>query len=388
MQNNQFDVCIVGGGMVGAALALGLAKQNYTVALIEKSKPQAYSSKQAPDIRLSAFNMHSIKLLSQLGAWPYVLKKRYRNYDTLSVWEDETSITQFTAQEVNQKLLGCFVENRLIQLSLYEAIDASQVNNVAYFFDHKIRNIDPIEGSIEFADNTKIQCSLMIGADGANSSVRNACGIATSGWEYAQQANVILVKMKQPIPDETWQAFHPNGPRALLPMHEQYASLVWYDSAAQSHWIQKAHQVDLKVAIKKAFSTKLGDFDIISVAGFGLTRMHAMNYGKHKAIILGDAAHTINPLAGQGINLGFKDVSALLELIAENGLSDVSVLTQSFESKRKPANLLMMSSMDVLYLTFSTPLLPIKLIRNLGLKLANNAGPIKHQALQYAMGLK
>lgn len=272
-------------------------------------------------------------------------------------------------------------------MALYREIQASYTNKVSFIFGQSIKNIDAIAGTITFADGQQFESALIIGADGANSQVRQACKIATSGWQYAQQANAILVKMRLPIADETWQAFHPNGPRALLPMHEQFASLVWYDTQAQSVWIKQAPYTALKAAIIEAFPQRLGDFDIINVAGFGLTRMHAKQYGRHKAIILGDAAHTINPLAGQGVNLGFKDVGSLLELVADKGISNITTLTKTFEKKRMPSNLLMMSTMDALYLTFSTPIFPIKLLRGLGLKIANNAGSIKQAALKYAMGL-
>jgi 2-octaprenyl-3-methyl-6-methoxy-1,4-benzoquinol hydroxylase len=387
MQTSHYDICIVGGGMVGAALALGLAKQKYKVAVLESREPKPYSPDQDPDIRLSAFNMHSVKLLSQLGAWQHIEAMRFRPYDTLSVWEEENAITQFTAKEVKQPLLGYFVENRLVQLALYQEIQANYANNVTLIFDPAIGKVDVKQGIVELSTGQLIQSELVIGADGANSQVRQACKIACSGWQYGQQANGILIKTKQPINDETWQAFHTNGPRALLPMHDQFASLVWYDTQAQSAWIKQASHVALKSAIIEAFPERLGDFDIINVASFGLARMHAKQYGRHKAIILGDAAHTINPLAGQGVNLGFKDVKALLELIAENGISDIILLTKAFEKKRMPSNLLMMAAMDALYFTFSNPLYPIKALRGLGLKVANNAGSVKQLALKYAMGL-
>ena len=383
----QTDVIIVGGGMVGAATAIGLAQQNYKVVLIEKQALQPFSASQPPDMRLSAFNMHSANLLSTLGAWKHVQKMRYKQYNELSVWEGNSAKTTFSAKDIGAEQLGYFVENRLIQLALFDEIQAKYTQNIQCIHEQDITHIDVAKAQIELDQGLSISGCLIIGADGAQSQVRKAAGIATSGWQYAQHANAILIETTQALPASTWQEFHPSGPRALLPMHDNYACLVWYDSHAQTQWIKQASSTQLKQALRVNFPDCLPEFKILQVANFALTRMHAHDYGRQKALILGDAAHTINPLAGQGINLGFKDVAALLAIIDENGLEDASILIKAFEQKRKLSNLLMMSTMDVLYTTFSTPLLPIKAARMFGLRLANRAGPLKNKALKYAMGL-
>ncbi|MFT6267757.1 MAG: 2-octaprenyl-3-methyl-6-methoxy-1,4-benzoquinol hydroxylase [Alphaproteobacteria bacterium] len=398
MHKTNFDCCVIGGGMVGAALALGLAKQSYKVALIEKQSLAPFDSAQAPDIRLSALNMHSVKLMSTLGAWQHMQKMRYRPYDTLSVWDGESThvhgkisnnkgITQFTAAEINQPLLGYFVENRLVQLALYEEIQANYSNEVTCIHEQAVTDIDVNEGRVSLSSGQVIEAAIVLGADGANSQLRQAAGIPTSGWQYAQKANAVLIKTKNRVPDETWQAFYATGPRALLPMHDNYACLVWYHDAQQSEWIQQAPVDELKASIKEHFPDLIGDFDIVKVLGFSLTRMHAGRYGQGRSIIAGDAAHTINPLAGQGVNLGFKDVTAILDIIKLNGLQNPQAIIKSYEHKRRVPNLLMMSTMDVLYQSFSTSFIPMKIARGIGLKLAHNAGPVKQMALKYAMGL-
>lgn len=387
MDTKEFDIIIVGGGMIGAAMALGLAKQNCRVALVEKQSLKPFKATQAPDLRLSAFNLHSVNLLTTLGAWQHVLDMRYREYEQLSVWEQSETKTSFKADDIGEDKLGYFVENRLIQLALYQQIKAQYAHLVDTIHKQDIQQIDIHHASITLSSGDVYKAKLIIGADGANSQVRKAANIATSGWQYGQQANAILIKTPQQHAPHTWQEFHVQGPRAFLPMHDNYACLVWYDNKQQSQWIQQAQFAQLSDAIVRHFPAQLGEFEIKNVAGFGLTRMHAHNYGRAKAIILGDAAHTINPLAGQGVNLGFKDVAALLDIIADKGLMDTAVLISEFEKRRKIPNLLMMSTMDILYSTFSTPLLPIKIARNIGLKVAQQAGPIKQKALQYAMGV-
>jgi 2-octaprenyl-3-methyl-6-methoxy-1,4-benzoquinol hydroxylase len=403
MHQNQYDCCIVGGGMVGASVALGLAKQAYKVALIEKQALSPFDFAQAPDIRLSALNMHSISLLSSLDAWQHILKMRYRAYDTLSVWDAEPSKldlfallgaqnndnqrTQFTANEIGQNVLGYFVENRLIQLALYKEIIASQHQHIDCIYEQEISNIDVEHGIVSLNNQQTINAKLIIGADGASSKVRQFANIATSGWQYSQQANAILIKTESKVPAETWQAFHQSGPRALLPMYDNYACLVWYDDAETSAQIKSSSKEALHEQITIHFPDLKHAFEIINVAGFGLTRMHADSYGKGRAILAGDAAHTINPLAGQGVNLGFQDVSTLLSLIDQHGLEDINKLILHYEQKRKWPNLLMMSAMDVIYKGFSSSSLPISIARKLGLAIANNAGPLKHNVLKYAMGL-
>jgi len=386
-QNIPVDVIVVGGGMVGAALAIGLAQQQFKVALIEKHALHDFSSEQAPDIRLSAFNMHSVNLLSQLGAWQHIKGMRSRVYTRLAVWENEQDKTTFDASEVGQEKLGYFVENRLIQLALYQQIKAQYASKIICIHDQDIVDINVDKARVCLASGETYEASFIMGADGAQSQVRQSAGIGTTGWQYSQQANAILIETREKIADETWQQFHPSGPRALLPMYDNYACLVWYDNAEKSSWIQQANTQDLKAAIVSHFPNCLGDFEIVQVAGFGLTRMHALRYGRGATIILGDAAHTINPLAGQGVNLGFKDVAALLDIIQEHGLDDKSKVIAAFEKQRRLPNLLMMSSMDLLYKTFSTPSTPVKAIRNAALNLANKAGPLKAKVLTYAMGL-
>lgn len=389
--------------MIGATIALGLAKQSYKVALIEKHILQPFDANQPPDMRLSALNMHSFSLLSNLGAWQHLLKMRYRPYNTLSVWDAETekhglmaslfgllghnSRTQFKASEVGQPLLGYFIENRLIQLALFDEIKTNYSNLVDCIFEKEIININVDQGTIALNNDSIINSKLIIGADGANSKVRQAANIATSGWQYSQQANAIVIETTTNIPDETWQAFHNSGPRALLPMYDRYACLVWYDGAEKSKQLKEVSTRELKQEIKRNFPDLKQEFEIINLAGFGLTRMHAHQYGKGRALIAGDAAHTINPLAGQGVNLGFQDASALLDIIRNDGIEDSKLIIMKYEQKRKAQNLMMMSAMDVLYQSFSSSLLPINVARNIGLSVANNAGPIKQMALKYAMGL-
>ncbi len=392
---SKYDVCVVGGGMVGAAAALGLAKLGYEIALIEKNEIESFSKDQAPDVRISAFNLHSLQLLEELGALEHILKMRFKPYQALHVWENAQQKTKFNAQEVGVEYLGYFIENRLVQLALFEEIHANYSDKIYCFHGHSQMRIDATLGEVSLEgvkttdqrDDKFIQANLVIGADGAQSQVRKQVGIATSGWQYDQIANVILIELPQASEPITWQQFFPSGPRAFLPMYGNYASLVWYDSKDRSDELIGLDYQTLKQEIISHFPPINDDFSVRNVARFPLTRMHAKRYGQDKAIILGDAAHTINPLAGQGVNLGFKDVASLLKNIEAQGVDHSESLISKIEADRKAANLLMMSTMDAIYYTFSNHIPPLRQIRQLGLKIAQNAGPIKRKALKYAMGL-
>lgn len=232
----------------------------------------------------------------------------------------------------------------------------------------------------------------MVGADGANSQVRQWAGIGISGWDYAQSAMLINIQTAQGQQYVTWQQFTPSGPRSLLPLPGNHASLVWYDDANRIKQLMQLNNKQLADQIRQHFPSRLdSDFTVEAKGSFALTRRHAQAYFKPNVVILGDAAHTINPLAGQGVNLGFKDVGALLTAIKTALTEDkpwwsTEVLSQ-YQAKRYLDNQLMMTTMDVFYASFSNDILPLKLLRNGALKLANINSPIKQTVLKYAMGL-
>lgn len=392
----MFDFCINGGGMVGANLAIGLAKQGFQVAVIEAHMPNPYSAEQLPDDRMSAISLASVQLLESLGSWEPVTQMRSRRYDMLSVWEDEGARTDFCAADLGLPELGFFVENRLIQLAAHQAL--SNFDNVTWFRDSHVETFDlspHTHNELTFSNGETLRCKWLIGADGAMSRVRQAAKIGVTGWQYRQHAMGIVVEMAEPTPNVTWQQFFPSGPRAYLPMHDKYAALIWYDEAQRVAALKKLPLASLKAEIQSRFSPQLGDFSIIKTSSFPLTRQHAQRYVKPGVIILGDAAHTINPLAGQGVNIGFRDVAALLAVTATFSARGIgkaqddffAALQGEFELPRRRDNLLMMSAMDGFYAAFSNDKLPLKWLRNQAFKVAQNAGPLKQQVLKYALGV-
>jgi 2-octaprenyl-3-methyl-6-methoxy-1,4-benzoquinol hydroxylase len=391
-----FDFCVVGGGMVGSAMVLGLAKLGFKVAVIEPFMPVLFEHQQPPDMRVSAISLTSEALLQDLGAWAHIKNMRMCPYKRLSVWDQPSCRTDFDSRAIEQPHLGHIIENRLVQLGLHAAIGNDK--NVVFYENLKVTDITSTEFSQITLDNGQIiQAKLLIGADGGHSAVRDAANIGVQGWEYAQQALGIQIKTYDVQQDITWQQFTANGPMAFLPLYDGFASLVWYHSAEDIRHLKSLSKAKLKQHILQNFPADLVDFEVLDVASFPLTRMHANQYFKGNTVLIGDAAHTINPLAGQGVNLGFKDVAALLSMIHEElAKHDRTTILQSshynhwlkkYEITRRRDNLVMMSAMDLLYSTFSNNNMPLNILRNLGLKLANQAGPIKNNAMKYAMGL-
>lgn len=391
----MFDFCVVGGGMVGSAMALGLANMGFKIAMIEPNIPAPFEPEQPPDMRVSAISLTSEKLLREIGAWDDIKSMRLCPYKRLSVWDKPSCRTDFNCVDIGQPHLGNIIENRLVQLGLHTVIAATEVD---CYKNLKVTSITTNEcASVTLEDGQIIQAKVLIGADGGHSAVRKAANIGTQGWEYSQQALGIQIKTKDGQQDITWQQFTPDGPMAFLPLYDGFGSLVWYHKATDIQYLKSLSKAKLKQHVLQHFPAELVDFEVVDVASFPLTRMHANQYFKGNTVLIGDAAHTINPLAGQGVNLGFKDVAALLSVIREElAIYERSAALEAsrygqwftqYEAARRKDNLIMMSAMDLLYSTFSNNHMPLKLLRNLGLKLANHAGPIKNTAMKYAMGL-
>ena len=389
------DFCINGGGMVGAALALGLAQQQYKVVVIEPYLPSAFNESDGPDLRVSAISESSVTLLKALGAWDYIKAKRVKPYIGLSVWDDPQHRTDFTADSIDVEQLGYFVENRLLQLGCLETLE--HYDNVTVISGTKVQSLSLGDTAYVTLDNgSSIEAQWLIGADGANSQVRQVAGIGSTGWQYAQQAMGITIKLDKPVDAITWQQFTPSGPKAFLPMFDNYASLVWYDSADELKRLKSLNNMQLSQEVINAFPHELTQndnrFTIVDKAIFPLTRSHANSYVKGCCVLLGDAAHTINPLAGQGVNLGFKDVETFLSVTANHAPLDslefAKALSRDFESPRRRDNLVMMTAMDGFYTLFSNEMAPIKWIRNQFLSVAQTIEPAKKQVLKYAIGIR
>ena len=382
----QNNVIVVGGGMVGAAMAIKLAQQGKSVRIIEKHliDPSHVLSNDNVDIRVSAINRFSEKLLDGLGAMPILRKGRIAPYQQLEAFERGDDKLLFDCADINTTHLGHLIENSLIQASLWMQfeqydIEVIEQKQVVSKIEQNADSITLIYGEQRYT------ASLVVAADGGQSQLRTKANIGVTGWQYQQQCMGVLIKLDAPQQIKTWQQFTPSGPLAFLPMQAPYANLIWYDDANTLNTFKGLDGTQLKSHILAKFPGLAGDFEVQSHAVFPITRQHANNYSCGRLVLVGDAAHTINPLAGQGVNLGFQDVVALATIL--NDATDVgcALKLQEYERARRKANLLMMSMMDACYFGFSNQIAPLKWARSQFLKMANNTGVVKNWVLKYAI---
>jgi len=388
-----FDVVIVGGGMVGAALACALGGGPLKVAVLESTQPETYDASQPHDLRVSALSIASKTFLDSVGAWQGITDRRFCPFRRMRVWEAEGD-TEFCSDDINYPELGYIVENRLIQLALLERCVAfANIELICPAQLSKINYNPDQDSELHLADGRELVAKLLVAADGGQSRVRQTVGLGVTSWDYQQQALVVYVETAYGQQDITWQRFVPSGPQAFLPLPGHYASLVWYNSPDAVRRLQALPLEQLQAELLAEFPVCLGEIrQVLAVTSFTLRRQHAQHYVKQGVALVGDAAHTINPLAGQGVNIGLLDAAALGEVLiaaADKGLSiaDTAVL-KKYEAMRRHENLKMMTVMDVFYQLFSNDVTPIKFLRNLGLGLTERVLPAKNLLMRNAMGLE
>ncbi len=391
----NFDVVVIGGGMVGAAVACGLGGSGLKVAVIEQVFPDEFSSDQPHDLRVSALSIASRHILEAVGAWQGVLSRRYCPFRRMRVWES-VGDTEFCSDDIDYSELGYIVENRVTQLALLERLQ--DFDNVNLFCPAIIKRIDCSlddnghRSVVELDDGTVLTANVLVGADGGNSKVRQASGIGVTGWDYKQHALVIYVETDYPQQDITWQRFVPSGPQAFLPLTGRYGSLVWYNSPGAIKRLKSLPSDQLLKELTEAFPECLGRINaVLGTASFPLKRQHAQDYVKPGVALVGDAAHMINPLAGQGVNIGLLDAAVLAEVLVNayrsgRNVGDIAELKR-YEKARRADNLRMMTVMDVFYRVFSNDIMPIRILRNLGLGLAGRIAPANKKVMRAAMGL-
>jgi 2-octaprenyl-3-methyl-6-methoxy-1,4-benzoquinol hydroxylase len=388
-----FDVVIVGGGMIGAAVACSLGGSSLTVAVIEASPPHAFSPDQPHDLRVSALSIASKNILETVGAWDGVVNRRLCPFRRMRVWETEGD-TEFCSDDINYPELGYIVENRVTQLALLDRLQG--FDNIKLMCPATINKINysaqkPIE--VELEDGRILSAKVLVAADGGQSRVRQAVGLGVTSWDYKQHALVIYIETAYGQQDITWQRFVPSGPQAFLPLTGHYGSVVWYNSPDEVSRLKALSNSDLLRALTATFPECLGKVNkVLGTMSFPLKRQHAQDYVKAGVVLVGDAAHVINPLAGQGVNIGLLDAATLAEVFIEAEKQDINIgdlsVLKRYEKLRRNENLKMMTVMDVFYRVFSNEVLPVKFLRNLGLGLAERILPAKQKVMRSAMGLE
>lgn len=388
----HYECVVVGGGLIGATAALGLAQQGRSVALLEAQRPLPFIPTTPPDSRVSALGSRSVALLERLGVWSAMVALRCAPYRQLAVWEQgDPSVLSFSSESLQQPHLGYMVENRVLQYELWQQLSLDQ--HLTRYTPVTLQQLIRAKAGwqLRLSDGRQLTTSLVIGADGKDSAVRQQAGIGLAGWQYRQQCLLITVQTEQPQQAITWQCFYPSGPRAFLPLAGHWASLAWYDTPARIRDLQALSLPQLTQAIHQAYPERLGAVAATAAQAFRLERQHAARYTLPGLVLVGDAAHTIHPLAGQGANLGFRDVAALLRVLAplcslDEAIS-LEVPLQHYQRLRRTDNRLMQSAMDLIYQSFSTQRAPLPWIRQLALRSVVRWPSLKQGLLNYALGV-
>jgi 2-octaprenylphenol hydroxylase len=390
---DRFDLVIAGGGMVGGALGCALGEKGFRVAVVELREPAREWPADEVDLRVSALTRASQRILENLGVWPAMCGMRVSPYREMRVWDalGDGSI-HFDAASIGEPDLGHIVENRITQLALWDRL--AGLDTVERICPERIEGFEYEDGiqTIRLGSGREIRAPLLVGAEGANSPVREMAGIGSSGWAYDQHAIVATIWTERHHGFTARQRFMPNGPLAFLPIDDGRCSIVWSTSPEEEARLMGLGDADFCHELTQASDHMLGEVRKVGPrAAFPLRLRNADRYVQPGLALVGDAAHGIHPLAGQGVNLGFLDAMTLVDVLEETRLSDRAlggmVTLRRYERARTGANLAMLGAMDVFKRLFSNENPPLSFIRNLGLNLADASGPAKHLMIRRAMGL-
>ncbi len=403
-ETRRFDIAIVGAGIAGSALARALSGNGLAIALVEAqslAKPGLPPELELEhfDPRVSAITPRSRKLLETLGAWEAIDAYRQCSYTHMTVWDAEgTGAIEFDCTEVDASALGHIVENRAIVSALLQGVRGC--SDITTFDETRLlgcaRNEESQQLCIELEGDTSLEVDLLVAADGALSRVRDMMSFPTREWAYGHRAIVTTVEVEHPHRDTCWQRFLTSGPLAFLPLPggegRNYCSIVW---SLREELVDDVLALDDRAfceALQRAIEDRLGK--ILQCAprfAFPLRQRHAIDYVQAGVALVGDAAHTIHPLAGQGINLGLQDVAVLAEELLAGHARGVRpgqlALLGRYQRRRKGENLLMMAAMDGFKALFEQQALPLRWLRNAGMRGVNQIGPLKQQLIRRAMGV-
>lgn len=388
-----FDIVIVGGGLVGLTQALALRKTGLSVAVVETNPSQGFPNSE-PQLRVSALTLASENIFRSLGAWQHLDSSRINPYQSMYVWDqDSFANIGFNAEQVQRSQLGYIVENQNIRHALW--LETQQATNIE-ILAVKIAKLSfgQQECFISLDDDTHLTARLVIGADGPNSLVKKHASLPQTFWDYDQHAIVATVKTVEPHNNSARQIFTPSGPLAFLPLWDNHqSSIVWSQDEEKATELLRLSDQEFNKALTAAFDCTLGLCELISNRqAYPLKMQYARQWVRDRVAIIGDAAHTIHPLAGQGANLGISDAAALAQQISqlvEQGKDfGLAKNLRPFERWRKTETVKMVAAMEGFKRLFSGKHPLKKLVRDAGLSLANHSPKAKQRIIQQAMGLE
>ena len=386
------DIAIVGGGIVGLTLAAALKHSELSIAIVDKAV--CYQTlDEKPTARVSAINQANIKALQQFGVWSHLQQDRANPYTDMHVWDkDSFGDIHFSCDEMGSDALGVIVENQALVNALSKSVEAQpNVEMITAGIDRVLAG--PNQSMLMLDNDDVLSCRLLVGADGANSFVRKQAGLPITFKDYEHTAIVANIKTVEPHSNVARQAFTPTGPLALLPMSEpNVCSIVWSQTPEQANLLMALDDAAFCNALTAASNSVLGTISLETKrAAFPLTMRYARQWTKDGVVLVGDAAHTIHPLAGQGANLGMQDALALAETLNNLKASgkDIGLYKhlRSYERSRKTEATKMIAAMDGFKFLFDGDDPLKKLVRGIGLSATDKLSTIKTAFVSHAMGL-
>jgi len=395
----QADLIIVGAGMVGSTLALALEGCGLKIVVLDASPLEVvdFDPQGGFEPRVSALSAASQRILQRVGAWPGIAARRASPYTDMHVWDGSgTGQIHFSAETVHAEVLGHIVENRVVQDALLETMQRG--GRLQLIGDARVEQLtQTAEGwRLTLGDGRELHTPLMIAADGANSAIRRLAGCETREWDYLHQAIVTSVRCSEAHQRTAWQRFTDDGPLAFLPLERDgdrhWCSIVWSVTEAEAKQLMALDDAAFRTALGRAFEERLGEvLEVDPRLCIPLRQRHAKRYVQPGLALIGDAAHTIHPLAGQGVNLGLLDAAVLAEVLKAavargERVADVRVLSR-FERRRMPHNLAMMAAMEGFERLFQADPLPLRWLRNTGLKAVEALPEAKALFVRQALGL-
>lgn len=386
------NVIVVGGGMVGAAAALALAHAGLEVVLVEAHEPRPWQAEDEVDMRVVALAPSSASLLDELGLWQTIRTARAHAYRRMHVWDAANGTAlDFDSADVQGDSLGWIVENRLLQYQLWQRAQAAGVRCLCPAKVNAFENVDDhVHVSLE--DGTGLDAKVLVAADGAASPLREMAGIATRGRAYGQRAVVAHVATESSHEDTAWQCFLPGGPIALLPLADGRSSVVWTLPESDAQRILSMDDAAFCEAVGVASDFRLGRVTGTTPrAAFPLTLQLASRYQADRLVLLGDAAHVVHPLAGQGVNLGLRDVAELRNVLQATHAAGRDIgahhVLQCYARRRRSADTLDARSLDTLARVFDWQAQPLVALRGLGMGTLNRLASVRRLFARRAAGL-
>lgn len=389
----SYDIIIAGGGMVGLAVACGLKESGLSVAVLEQGAAPHFSPQDPLSVRVSAINRASQRLLEKLGVWQDILQMRASCYHGMKVWEkDSFGQIAFDDGELGGHGLGYIIENSVLHAALWR--QAEKLSHITLIPNAALVQtaFGDNETFVSLQDGSMMTARLMVAADGAQSWLRAKADIPLTFWDYKHHALVANIRTEQPHQGVARQVFHGEGILAFLPFEDpHHCSIVWSTEPQTAKKLSLMDESLFCQQLAVTFDMQLGPCTLNSERKtFPLTARYARQFASHRLVLVGDAAHTIHPLAGQGVNLGFMDaaelIGQLLRLQQEGKDIGQHLYLRRYERLRKLSAAKMLASMQSFQDLFAGQHPLKKMVRDIGLTLADKLPGIKPQLIKQALG--